>query len=254
MMNNELQRAGMWKRIAAWMFDGILLSVIVVGFAVLLSWLLGYDSYSAAMEEGYARYEEQYSVTFEISLEEYEAMTEEQRLNYDTAYEALIADEEVLYNYNMVLHLTLLVITLAFLVSLLLWEFFLPLWLGNGQTLGKRSFSLCLVRNDGVKLNTLQLFARTVLGKFTIETMIPVYVLLMLYFGTMDLTGTLILGALILAQVLCLALTRNHCAIHDLIAGTVVVDKESQTIFRTTQDLIAWKKRVAAERAAREPY
>ena len=254
MMNNELQRAGMWKRIAAWMFDGILLSVIVVGFAVLLSWLLGYDSYSAAMEEGYARYEEQYSVTFEISLEEYEAMTEEQRLNYDTAYEALIADEEVLYNYNMVLHLTLLVITLAFLVSLLLWEFFLPLWLGNGQTLGKRIFSLCLVRNDGVKLNTLQLFARTVLGKFTIETMIPVYVLLMLYFGTMDLTGTLILGALILAQVLCLALTRNHCAIHDLIAGTVVVDKESQTIFRTTQDLIAWKKRVAAERAAREPY
>ena len=55
-------------------------------------------------------------------------------------------------------------------------------------------------------------------------------------------------------QVLCLALTRNHCAIHDLIAGTVVVDKESQTIFRTTEDLIAWQKKVAAERAARAPY
>lgn len=253
-MNNELQRAGMWKRIAAWMFDAILLSVIVVGIAVVLSWLLGYDSYSAAMEDGYARYEAQYGVTFEISLEEYEAMTEAQRQNYDAAYDALIADQEVLYNYNMVLHLTVLVITLAFLISLLLWEFFLALWLGNGQTLGKRIFSLCLVRNDGVKLNTMQLFARTILGKFTIETMIPAYVILMLYFGTMDLTGTLILGALLLAQVLCLALTRNHCAIHDLIAGTVVVDKESQTIFRTTEDLIAWKKRVAAERAARAPY
>ena len=253
-MSNELQRAGMWKRIAAWMFDGILLSVIVVGFAVLLSWLLGYDSYSAAMEDGYARYEAQYGVTFEISLEEYEAMTEADRRNYDTAYEALIADQEVLYNYNMVLHLTMLVITLAFLISLLLWEFFLPLWLGNGQTLGKRIFSLCLIRNDGVKLNTLQLFARTILGKFTIETMIPVYVLLMLYFGAMGLTGTLLLAALLLVQVLCLALTRNHCAIHDLIAGTVVVDKESQTIFRTTEDLIAWKKKVAADRAARAPY
>lgn len=253
-MSNELQRAGMWKRIAAWMFDGILLSVIVVGFAVLLSWLLGYDGYSAAMEDGYARYEAEYGVTLEISLEEYEAMTEAQRQNYDAAYDALIADQEVLYNYNMVLHLTILVITLAFLIALLLWEFFLPLWLGNGQTLGKRIFSLCLVRNDGVKLNTMQLFARTILGKFTIETMIPAYVILMLYFGTMDLTGTLILGALLLAQILCLALTRNHSAIHDLIAGTVVVDKESQTIFRTTEDLIAWKKRVAAERAARSPY
>ncbi len=232
-MSNELQRAGMWKRIAAWMFDGILLSVIVVGFAVLLSWMFGYDGYSAAMEDGYARYEEQYGVTFEISLEEYESMTEAQRQNYDTAYEALIADQEVLYNYNMVLHLTMLVITLALLISLLLWEFFIPLWLGNGQTLGKRIFGLCLVRNDGVKLNTLQLFARTILGKFTIETMIPVYVLVMLYFGTLGLTGTMVLFALLAAQVFCLMVTKTNSAIHDL---------------------IAWQKRVAAERAARSPY
>ena len=137
---------------------------------------------------------------------------------------------------------------------MMLWEFFMPLWLGNGQTLGKRIFSLCLVRNDGVKLNTMQLFARTILGKFTVETMLPVYILLMLFFGTMGLTGTLILFALLAAQVLCLMVTRTNSAIHDLIAGTVVVDKDSQTIFRTTEDLIAWKKRVAAERAARAPY
>ena len=253
-MSNELQRAGMWKRIAAWMFDGILLSVIVVGIGVLLSWALGYDGYSAAVDAGYARYEAEYGVTFEISLEEYEAMTEGARTQYDTAYEALIADQEVLYNYNMMANLTLVITTLAMLAGLLIWEFFMPLWLGYGQTLGKRIFSICLIRNDGVKMNTLQLFARTILGKFAIETMIPVYVLMMLVFGTMDLTGTLILLGLLVAQVLCLALTRNHCAIHDLIAGTVVVDKESQTIFRTTEDLIAWKKKVAAQRAAREPY
>ena len=253
-MSNELQRAGMWKRIAAWMFDGILLCVIVVGIGVLLSWALGYDGYSAAVDAGYARYEAEYGVTFEISLEEYEAMTEADRTQYDAAYEALIADQEVLYNYNMMANLTLVIITLAMLAGLLIWEFFMPLWLGYGQTLGKRIFSICLVRNDGVKMNTLQLFARTILGKFAIETMIPGYVLIMLGFGTMDLTGTLILLGLLVAQVLCLALTRNHCAIHDLIAGTVVVDKVSQTIFRTTEDLIACKKNVAAQRAAREPY
>ena len=49
-MNLDLQKAGIWKRIAAWMFDGILLSIVVVGFGVLLSWLLGYDGYSIALE------------------------------------------------------------------------------------------------------------------------------------------------------------------------------------------------------------
>jgi len=48
--------------------------------------------------------------------------------------------------------------------------------------------------------------------------------------------------------------TRNNSAIHDLLAGTVVVDMSSQTIFRSTEELIAYKKRVAAERAARQVY
>lgn len=253
-MSNELQKAGMWKRIAAWMFDGILLSVLVVGIGVLLSWLLGYDGYSTALEEGYARYEEEYGVVFEITQEEYQAMTEGARQNYDAAYDALIADQQVLYNYNMMINLSLVITTLAILAGLLIWEFFIPLWLGYGQTLGKKIFSLCLVRNDGVKMNTMQLFARTILGKFTIETMIPVYILLMLYFGTMDLTGTMILLVLLVAQGCCLLFTKSNSAIHDLIAGTVVVDKESQTIFRTTEDLIAWQKKVAAERAARASY
>ena len=253
-MSNELQKAGMWKRIAAWMFDGILLSVLVVGIGVLLSWLLGYDGYSASLEAGYARYEAEYGVVFEITQEQYQAMTEPEQKNYDAAYDALIADRQVLYDYNMVINLSLVITTLAILLGLLIWEFFIPLWLGHGQTLGKRIFGLCLVRNDGVKMNTMQLFARTILGKFTIETMIPVYILLMLYFGTMDVTGTMILFALLLAQIICLAATKSNSAIHDLVAGTVVVDKESQTIFRTTEDLIAWQKKVAAERAARAPY
>lgn len=244
----------MWKRIAAWMFDGILLSILVVGFGVLLSWLLGYDGYSAALEEGYAHYEGAYGVVFEMTQEEYEAMTEEQRLNYDLAYDALIADQEVLYNYNMVIHLTLIITTLSLLLGMLLWEFFLPLWLGNGQTLGKKIFGLCLVRNDGVRMNTMQLFTRTLLGKFTIETMIPVYILLMLYWGTTDLTGTMFLLTLLIGQVLCVCLTHSNSAIHDLLAGTVVVDMSSQNIFRSTEDLIEYQKREAAERAARQTY
>jgi len=40
----DLQRANMWKRISAYLLDAILLGMVVVGFAFLLSGVLGYDS------------------------------------------------------------------------------------------------------------------------------------------------------------------------------------------------------------------
>ena len=253
-MTNDLQKAGFWKRIAAWIFDGIFLSILAVGLGVLLSGLLGYDDCSAAVEDAYRRYEAEYGIVFEITQEEYDALSAEKRQAYDGAYAALIADADAMYEYNRMLNLSLVITTGGILLACLLWEFFMPLRFGNGQTLGKKIFGLCLVRNDGVKVNTMQLFARTLLGKFTIETMIPVYILLMLFWGTMDLTGTLILGALALGQAVCVGMTRSNAAIHDLLAGTVVVDMASQTIFRSTEDLIAFQKKVAAERAARQSY
>lgn len=253
-MNHEIQKANFWKRIAAWMFDAIMVSVLVVGCGFLLSILLGYDSYNATLEESFARYETQYSVEFDISISEYEAMTEAEQANYDTAYAALIADEEAVYAYNMVMSLTLTIASLAVLLGILIWEFLMPLWLGDGRTLGKKIFGLAVVRIDGVKLNNFQLFTRTILGKYAIETMIPVCVLLMLFWGTTGLFGTLFLFALLLVQLGCLAFNRNRSAIHDLLAGTVVVDYAAQTIFKSTDDLIAYQKKLAADRAARTPY
>lgn len=253
-MGVELQKASMWKRISAWLLDIILLSVIVVGIGALLSLATGYDGHTQDLEDAYARYETQYAVTFDISAEAFAAMTPEEQQNYNAAYDALIADEDVLYVYNLVLNLTLVITTLAILLGYLIMEFVLPLILGNGQTVGKKIFAIGLVRNDGVKMNTMQLFVRTVLGKFTIETMIPVYILIMLYFNMAGLGGTLFLGALLLAQIILLAVTRNRTPIHDLLAGTAAVDISSQQIFRSTEELIAYTKRLHAERAARKPY
>ena len=253
-MGYDIQKASMWKRIAAWMLDAILLSVLAVGFAYLLSAMLGYDAYGDILNQAYARYETEYGVVFDITQEAYQAMTEAERGNYDAAYAALIADREAMYAYTMMTNLTLVVTTGALLLGIMLWEFMIPLWLGNGQTLGKKAFSLGLIREDGVQVNTMQLFVRSLLGKFTVETMIPVYILLMLFWGTIDLTGTLILAALLLGQAVCVGVTRNNSALHDLLAGTVVVDLSSQTIFRSREDLIEYQKRAAAERAARQTY
>ena len=250
----DLQKAGLWKRIAAWMFDGILTGILAVGFGVLLSMLLGYDGYSQALDDAYARYETEYGVVFDISAEEYAAMSQTETEQYNVAYEALIHDADAMHAYNMVINLSMVITSIGILLAVLLWEFFVPLWIGNGQTLGKKIFSLCLVRNDGVKLNNMQLFARTILGKYALEIMIPVFIVLMLFWGTAGLGGTVILFALALAQLLCVAISRTNSAIHDFLAGTVVVDITSQMIFRTTEDLIECKKKVAAEHAARQVY
>lgn len=253
-MAHNLQKANLWKRIAAWLFDAILTGILAVAFGVLISWLLGYDAHSQTLDQAYARYESQYGVSFEITLEQYEAMTQAEQDNYNAAYDALIADEEAMYAYNMMMSLTLVIISLGVLLAVVLWEFLVPLRLGHGRTLGKKIFGLCLVRSDGVRMNTMQLFTRSILGKYSMETMVPVLILMMIFWGTMGVLGPVVLFALGAGQLASVLFTRQNCAIHDLLAGTAVVDYASQTIFKSTEDLIAYQKKVAAERAARAPY
>lgn len=250
----DLQKAGLWKRIAAWLLDAILLTVLAVGCIYGLSVLLQYDSYDQTVQAAYAAYEKEYGVTFDVDAETYEAMTEQQRQNYDAAYKALIADDEAMYAYNMLLNLSLVITTIGLLIAVLLLEFVVPMLLGNGATVGKKVFSLGLIRTDSVKVNTMQLFTRALIGKFTVELMIPVYLILMIFWGIMDITGTIIIFGIGIAQILCYALTRTNSLLHDLMAGTAVVDITSQMIFSTTEDLIAYQKEAAAQRAARETY
>lgn len=250
----DLQKANIWKRIAAWIFDGILICVLAVGCGLLLAEVLGYDSHAQALDAAYAKYETQYGIKFEITPEAYAAMSQQEQQNYDAAYAALLEDEAAIVAYNKVLNQSLLMVTFGILAAMLLLEFGVPLWLGNGQTVGKKIFSLGLIRTDSVRVNSMQLFTRAVLGKFTLETMIPVYILIMIFFGSMGIIGTFVLFALGVIQLVLLVVTRNNSQIHDLLAGTIVVDIASQTVFRDTEALIEYTKRIHAEQAARQEY
>jgi len=110
------------------------------------------------------------------------------------------------------------------------------------------------MRVDSVRLTTIQLFIRTILGKFTIEIMIPVLLVLMLFFNIIGIVGLFVLAGLLLLQVILLGVSKSNLAIHDHLAGTVVIDMASQRIFDTTEDLVEYQKRIAAEKSARQPY
>lgn len=250
----ELQKASMWKRMSAWLFDNILLVILAVLFGFALSALLGYDTHSAALEATYDKYETQYGIEFDITQEAYAALSEQERANYDAAYEALIKDDEANYIYNMVVNLTLVITSVGLLIAVAALEFVVPLLFKNGQTLGKKIFGVALVRNDGVRLNTMQLFVRTLLGKYTVGTMVPVLICIMLIFGVVGLFGTMLLLGIWLAQLLCLLCTQNKVGLGDLMAGTVPVEINSQRIFGSTEELIEYTKKVHAERAARQDY
>ena len=84
--------------------------------------------------------------------------------------------------------------------------------------------------------------------------MIPIMMLLMLYFGAIGLAGLLIGGGIILLEVMLLMLTKDHSMIHDKLANTVTVDLASQLIFDTPEALIAYKQKIAAEKAAQQSY
>lgn len=244
----------MFKRISAYLFDFIMLSILAVGLGFIISSLTGYDNYSTALNDAYDKYEAEYSIEFEIAEDIYLSFTDEERANYDAAYNALIGDADAMYAYNMVINLTLVIITMAILLSYVVLEFVIPLMLGNGQTLGKKIFGIALMRTDGVKISPPLLFIRTILGKFTIETMIPVLIIIMIYFNSIGVVGILVLFLILVLEICVLISTKTNSLIHDILAKTVAVDLASQMIFDTEADMIAYKNKVHAEKAARETY
>ena len=242
----------MWKRISAFLFDFIIGGVLATLLALLFSALFGYDGYLNTLEQAYDRYGEAYGVDLRMTLSEHDALTEAETARLDEAFEALGQDEQAVYAYGMTLRLTVLILSMSLLFTCLLLEFLVPLLLRDGRTLGKKIFSLGVMRSDGVRISAVSLFIRSILGKYTIELMVPALIVLMLYFGSLGLFGTLALLILALVQLILFLATWAHTPIHDLLAGTVVIDYPSQKIFATREELIAFKQQQHAQQVAAE--
>lgn len=250
----DLQRASMLKRISAWLLDAILLCIVTTLMAFLLSAALNYDSYSEKLDARYAYFEAEYGVSRNLTQDQVDAMTPEELSVLEEASKAIESDEEAFYAWNMLIQLTILISSFSILLAYVVLELTVPKLFGNGQTIGKKIFGLGVMRQDGVKVNGVSMFIRTILGKYAIETMIPVMMLIMLFLGTIGMVGWLIVIAVVAAQIVLLVTTRERCMIHDKLACTVTVDIASQMIFNTPEELLAYKQKAAAEKAATQPY
>ncbi len=250
----DLQKASMWKRISAWLFDSILLIMAAVGVAFLLSVMLGYDGYAAERAQLRLDYEAAHGVSFDIGAEAYDALPDAERDRFDAAYTAFAEDPAVNRLDLLIINLALIITAFGVLLPYLLLELLVPLALGHGRTLGKKIFGIGVMRVDGVKISAFQLFVRAILGKYTLETMIPLlltFALLLNILPVMALSG---LALLALLQAVFLLFSPLHSPIHDMIAGTVAVDYASQMIFDSPEALLEYQKKQSAEAAERAEY
>ena len=250
----DLQKASLLKRASAWLLDMILLCILVVGIASVLSGLLKYDSYYTTLNDCKSQYEKQYGVSFNITEDDYNAMTEAQRKVYDEAMAAMNADEKAVIAYNMLINLSLVIVSISVLLAYLALEFGIPVLFGNGQTVGKKVFAIGVMKSNGVKVNTISMFVRTLLGKFTIETMVPLLIVIMMLWGMIGIVGPMVILALAVVQIVMMVTSRTNSPIHDSLAQTVAVDLHSQLIFGDEDALMEYKKRVHEEMVRRSPY
>ncbi len=246
----DLQKASILKRISAFLLDFILICIVAVGAAALFSLILNFD-------KTYDAYEGRYEVVFQDSDTKIkqelgidfswddgvDTLTDEQKAKYNQYIEklsdALNKDEQLVVAYNNVIILTLTIVPLSLFVAFLLLEFVLPLILKNGQTVGKKIFGIGVCHTSGVRITTFSLFVRGVIGKFTIETMVPVFLLLMVFFRG-GVVGLVVIGLLLVFQLVLLIKTKTRSLIHDIISYSCEVDLSSQMIFDTEDDRLRY--------------
>ena len=250
----EIQKASIAKRISAGLLDVIAVSIIATLCAWLISLAADYDGWNKKLEDSYSRYESQYGVTFRITEEEYNNKSSSDKENYDNAYKALVEDSGAMKAYSMVTNLMILTVSLGLFIAVLIWEFIVPLFLKDGRTVGSLIFGIAVMRSNGVRISHISLFIRAILGKYAIETMISVYIIMMIFMNTIGIVGPLVICGILLMQLILIISTKNNQLIHCILSDTVVVDYSSQRIFDSQEDLLEHKKREARDRAERNPY
>lgn len=248
----DLQKASILKRVSAWLLDFICITIIAAGAFWLISAISKFDAKSERYEEIITQYGEQYGIDLKQGLDQ--DATQQQKDLYNQAYEAFAKDEEAIALYSQIINITILMVSLGLFVAVFVVEFVVPLFLKNGQTLGKKIFSVAVMQVSGVRITPFILFVRAILGKYTIELMVPAMILAMAVMGVADLITLLVLGALVVFQIVLVIATKNNSLIHDALSSTVAVDMATQMIFDNKEEMIKYKEEQHKAEVERSEY
>ena len=252
----DIQKASLLKRFSAGLLDFFLIIILAVGVMWLMSWITGMGKYSDTLQKYYKQYGKEYGVDFSISEKDFDKLTEEEQAHYDHVYKLIFEEhDDAVKAYNMTRSLPLLIITVSVLIPVAVFEFLIPLLLKNGRTVGKKVFNLGVVFKNSVKMSNFALFVRSILGKYTIELMVPTMLVMMVfYYNVMGIIGLVVLGLLLIMQIVILIATKTNACIHDVLANTAVVDMSSQMVFDSVDELVAYKEELHQQEVKQKEY
>lgn len=263
----DLQKASVMKRFMAFLLDFILVIILITGFMWVFSAVTGYDNYSNSLSEQMTQIEQKHGIPeitkeYEIDIDTYASLTEEERNKYpeeirntlETCIKEINSDTEISKTYMMIISLTITMISLSVFFAVLIAEFIIPICLKNGQTVGKKIFSIAVMRIDGVKVTPVIMFVRSILGKYTVEIMIPLIILLMAFLGVGSIVTFGVVVLIVLFEIGLMIFTKTNSMIHDVLSSTVTVDLVSQMIFDSPEAKQEYQLRIHQEDAKNANY
>ena len=253
----DIQKADFWKRISAWLFDFVLLIAIVTLAAIPLSAIFKYDKNLEVVQSIENEYREAMiadGLNPDITADELKALSPEEQAKYHAVDEKRAKDDRLGIGYSVLSSAVISIVFLSIIIAYLILEFAVPLFLKNGQTLGKKVFGLGVVHTNSVKFRAQAHFIRSIIGKCAIETMVPVFFVMMILLGDLGIVGVVLLILIAGLQIYALASTKTRSAIHDLIADAAVVDLASQMVFESNEEMMAYKNKLHEEAVSKTDY
>lgn len=195
------------KRIVAYIIDILIVTVVVSA----ISMIPRIDPYKKDYEKAYNEYLDIVSDAQNENSVDYKDRIIE--LNYD------------IYKYRVVSN----IISAISLVG----YFGILQMVMNGQTVGKKVLKIKVVGNNGKKLNFGNYFLRTLILNnifFTVINMIAVYILKGSNFYYFTYIVNMLQSTIYMILIIMMVLRKDNRGLHDLLAGTKVIDVGSEDV------------------------
>ncbi len=147
----------------------------------------------------------------------------EERSVYYNAVQDLFNQPFFLPTYNKAAAYNLIYpLSISIPIALLIIYAIIPLCFKNGETLSKKMFHLCLVNKCGFRIKKLQILLRSLPS-------IALIVILVLFLPLVYSVSIISIG--MFASYLCSLFTKEKKAVHDMIAGTMVVNERDSVFY-----------------------
>lgn len=212
------------KRIVAYIIDILIVTVVVSAISLIPR----IDPYKKDYEKAYNEYLDIVSDAQNENSVDYKDRIIE--LNYD------------IYKYRVVSN----IISVISLVG----YFGILQMVMNGQTVGKKVLKIKVVSNNGKKLNFGNYFLRTLILNnifFTVINMIAVYILKGSNFYYFTYIVNMLQSTIYMILIIMMVLRKDNRGLHDLLAGTKVIDVGSEDV-----TIIEEKKETIKEKAEKK--